>query len=89
LRIKYRLQKAQRLEFAEYVQMQAGAVVVITYNYQWQDAHGVLIKRWDNVPHHKELNSFPHHLHVSERQAISSSPITLQKVLTVIEEGFM
>jgi len=38
VRIKCRLQKAQRLEFAEYVQAHEGVIRVITYNYQWQDA---------------------------------------------------
>jgi len=45
LRIKCRLQNAQRLEFAEYVQVHGDGIIVITYNYQWQDAHGDLVKR--------------------------------------------
>jgi hypothetical protein len=77
LRIKGRLQNGQRLEFAEYVQVHDDDIVVITYNYQWQDARGDLVKRWDNVPHHKGVDSFPHHIHISETEVISSSPITL------------
>lgn len=87
VRIKCRLQKAQRLEFAEYVQAHEGVIRVITYNYQWQDAQGGLINRWDNVLHHKEVDSFPHHLHISETEVISSGPMTLQDVLRAIEEG--
>jgi hypothetical protein len=87
LRIKCRLQNAQWLEFAEYVQVHGDVIIVITYNYQWQDAHGDLVKRWDNVPHHKGVDSFPHHLHISETEVISSGPTTLQDVLTEIEES--
>jgi len=87
LRIKCRLQNAQRFEFAEYVQVHGDKIIVITYNYQWQDAHGGLVKRWDNVPHHKEVDSFPHHLHISETEVISSGPMTLQDVLMEIEES--
>lgn len=35
------------------------------YSYQWQDAAGNLISRWDNSPHHTEISTFPHHRHVS------------------------
>jgi len=86
IRIKCRLRKAQKLEFAEYVQVHAGKIIVITYNYHWQDAHGALVKRWDNVPHHKEVDSFPHHVHVSETEVISSEPVTLENVLREMEE---
>ncbi|MCK8603310.1 toxin-antitoxin system TumE family protein [Desulfoferrobacter suflitae] len=85
IRIKCRLQRGHRLEFAEYVQAHGSSIVVVTYNYHWQDAHGVLVRRWDNVPHHRGVDSFPHHLHISEAEVIGSGPTTLQMVLREIE----
>lgn len=35
------------------------------YSYHWQDSRGKLICRWDNSPHHKSINSYPHHKHES------------------------
>lgn len=35
----------------------------LDYSYHWQDKDKKLIKRWDNAPHHKEIKTFPHHLH--------------------------
>lgn len=31
------------------------------YSFHWQDQSGHLIRRWDNAPHHPNLNTFPHH----------------------------
>ena len=36
---------------------------VENYKFHWQDSRGGLIKRWDNAPHHPEVEGFPHHLH--------------------------
>ena len=35
----------------------------LNYAYHWQERSGKLIKRWDNAPHHKEILTFPHHVH--------------------------
>jgi hypothetical protein len=64
LRIKCRLQNGQRLEFAEYVQVHDDDIIVITYNYQWQDAHGGFVKRWDydfiyNNPRNPDVRGVP------------------------------
>lgn len=52
------------IEFSEYVQRSSdGCIHVITYSYHWADAHGNLIRRWDNTPHFPDLPGFPHHIH--------------------------
>lgn len=35
----------------------------VDYSYHWQDKEKRLIPRWDNAPHHPELETFPHHVH--------------------------
>ena len=89
IRIKCRLRKAHKLEFAEYVQVHAGRIALITYNYHWQDDQKMLVKRWGNVPHHQETDSFPHHLHVSNTETVSSGLISIRDVLRQIEENLL
>ena len=86
IRVKCRLRRAHKLEVAEYVQLHAGKIVLITYNYHWQDDRNRLVKQWDNVPHHKEIDSFPYHLHTSETVVVSSGPASLQEIVRQIEE---
>lgn len=35
----------------------------LEYSYHWQDQSKKLIKRWDNAPHHKQIITYPHHVH--------------------------
>jgi hypothetical protein len=35
------------------------------YSFHWQDSLGAFLLRWDNAPHHKNLKTFPHHMHKS------------------------
>jgi len=30
-------------------------------------ARGKLRKRWDNAPHHKEVETFPYHIHIGRK----------------------
>lgn len=36
------------------------------YSFHWQKETGELIIRWDNAPHHQEIKTFPHHMHIRE-----------------------
>ena len=36
------------------------------YSFHWQRETGELIVRWDNAPHHREITTFPHHMHTGE-----------------------
>ena len=84
IRIKCHLVGGNTFEFAEYVQIaRSGRIQRVTYSYHWQTKDGVLIKRWDNAPHHKELAGFPDHLHDGDKVK-SSRPMTLAKVLQVM-----
>lgn len=49
-----------------------------------------LVFRYDNAPHHQELNlpNYPHHKHIgSEENIISSNAPSLADVLKEIEEN--
>lgn len=84
MRVKCVLEGSTLLEFAEYVQVGAnGRIVRETYSYHWQTKTGRLIKRWDNAPHHREIATFPDHLH-DGAVVKKSKPMKLAKVLKEI-----
>ena len=58
----------------------------IDYSYHWQDKEKRLITRWDNAPHHSEIETFPHHVHKGEDIKPSEEP-TLLEILKKIGEG--
>jgi len=53
------------------------------YKYQWQFENGELITRWDNVPHHKEIDTFPDHLH-NDKGVNESPKMDLKIVIDII-----
>ncbi len=56
------------------------------YSYQWQTKNNNLIARWDNAPHHHNINTFPHHKHKkSHKNVMPSKIISLSAVLKIIE----
>lgn len=57
----------------------------IDYAYQWQQRDSKLLIRWDNAHDYPNLDTSPFHKHVGdERNVLSSSPMTIDKVLTYI-----
>lgn len=64
-----------------------GALQVTTYRHHWQDGSGRLLKRWDNAPHHPEIETFPHHLHDGAEDRVVAHPaVTGPEVLLRILE---
>ncbi|WP_031526595.1 toxin-antitoxin system TumE family protein [Dyadobacter crusticola] len=55
------------------------------YAFRWQKKSGNLIMRWDNAPHFPNLQTFPHHKHLSTGEAEPSHDISLSDVLREIE----
>ena len=49
-----------KLEVFEYFDNIKG---VVKYRYQLLDSADSFISRWDNSPHHKQIKTFPHHVH--------------------------
>jgi hypothetical protein len=67
-----------------------GSLEVSKYRHHWQDRNGLLIKRWDNAPHYRAIDTFPHHLHDGAEDHVVSHPATmglevLQHILEEIE----
>jgi hypothetical protein len=54
------------------------------FRFHYMDAENNLIVRWDSAPHHRDLRTFPFHLHTP--QGVEEHPtITLLEVLDEIE----
>jgi len=73
------------LRLLEYAKISDGQAVILRYRFQWQTG-GELITRWNNAPHHPEMETFPHHKHVKgEDKPKPSKAKTLISVLKEIE----
>ncbi len=55
------------------------------YKYHFQNSDNSLIFRYDNAPHHKEIDSFLHHLHLPEKITACNEPDLLQ-ILSAINK---
>ena len=70
----------------EYIVVQEGSITRVAYSYHWQNKGGTLKMRWDNVAHHRDVPTFPHHIHLeSEGNVIPSHAPELDQVLAEIE----
>ena len=58
---------------------------LVHYSYYWLAPDNRLKIGWDNSPHHKKLQNFPHHKHVRRQENRQSSVETcLEDVMKVI-----
>jgi len=57
------------------------------YTYHWQRKDARLIKRWANATHHKELETYPDHIHVG-RSVYPHKNTNLKRVLDISEEDY-
>lgn len=76
---KMLLTDQSELHFSEYVITEPD-VQRLKYRYHLQSAEKKLLARWDNAPHHPEVSSHPHHLHLAD-SVKESEPMDIQRVL--------
>ena len=73
------------LHFIEFVNVKE-STEVYKYSYQYQDRNGKLIFRYDMAPHHREIETFPHHKHIHSNRVIEASGPTFAQVLDEIDD---
>ena len=56
-------------------------IVKLKYRYHYEDHEGKMLFRYDNAPHHMEVETFPHHKHTADGNVVASSEPTLQEIL--------
>jgi hypothetical protein len=71
---------AIELHIAEYV-ITEPSVQRTKYRYHLQKTVGQLVCRWDNVPHHPQIPTFPDHQHLASGQIAPASAMDLASVL--------
>lgn len=77
---------SSELHFREYVDVRTGDLKE-DYSYHYQNSAGEMIFRYDNTPHHPEVETHPHHKHLVERKKpIAVTVPSLKDVLDEIEE---
>jgi len=77
LRIRLRLPDNSFLEISEALLVEEGEIIWLSYRYHWQDPIGCLILRYDDAPHHKEVETYPEHKHETETTVASQRPSLL------------
>jgi len=87
IRIRASLINGDFLEASEYFVVEGGRMVTVDYRYQWMDGdRAVLRRRWDNTPHHPEVEGFPHHCHLgSETNVVPGKPLSLLQLLLLLK----
>ena len=74
------------LHVAEYIEIEQGLAKRIKYRYQLQDHNDLLVRRWDNAPHHKEISTYPHHCHAAEGSVFRSLEMDIPSALSQLNE---
>jgi len=59
---------------------------IYKYSYHYQDRNENMIFRYDMALHHKKLETFPHHKHLSADRVIKASAPALTTVLEEIDD---
>jgi len=55
------------------------------YSYYWLRSDESVIIGWDNAPHHKDIDTFPHHKHIKDK-IYSSQERDLKSILKFIRD---
>jgi hypothetical protein len=89
MRPRAQLQDGGELEFFEYIALDAQEQITrLKYSDHWQNADGLLVRRWDAVNHHPELPHAPHHVHLPDGSVEGITPASeIVTLLIEIEEN--
>ncbi len=74
---------SSEFRIAEYVKTEP-SVELLKYRYQYMDANGKQIARWDDAPHHKGLDNFPYQKHNAPDNPSDSEKMDFQMVVAEI-----
>ena len=78
LRIRLRFTNGHLLELNEAVIGEEGTLRFLGYRYQ--DGQNNIVFRYDNTPHFRELDHFPHHKHLSDKVVGTTKPSMLKAI---------
>jgi len=86
IRVRAVFSNGDLMEAFEFVVARPDAIQTLTYRIHWQTADGRLKRRWDNAPHHAEVLTFPHHVHLDTAEGVAASePMTIVRGMALVE----
>ncbi len=74
LKLRVRFYFKYLLSVSEALVVVDDRAMAIDYRYHFQDEQNNLIFRYDSTPHFPDLDSFPHHKHLSDRVIACEKP---------------
>jgi hypothetical protein len=80
LRIRIRFKSGHLFELNEAAIVVVGQFERLNYRYHFQDNQNNLVFRYDNTPHFPDLESFPHHKHLSDTVISSEEPSAIMAI---------
>jgi hypothetical protein len=84
-RYRLTLQDGSFLELFEFFIVTEAEVQVTKYSFHWQNYDGQLRKRWDNAAHHREISTYPNHVHdKTEENVLPHQPIATEELLEIV-----
>lgn len=84
-RYRLTLPDGSLLELFEFFIVTETEVQVTKYSFHWQNSDGQLRKRWDNAAHHREISTYPNHVHdKTEENVLPHKPITTEELLAIV-----
>jgi len=66
------------LEFMELVSKKEAE-----YRFQFMDKNKEMVNRWDSAPHHKEIATFPYHMH-TKKGVKESKKVNFVEILDIV-----
>jgi hypothetical protein len=87
-RVRFTLVNGDFVEASEFFCLQGNTIEQHRYRYQWMDAgQQQLKKRWDNAPHFRQVETFPHHVHIGQDNRVEpSQPFGIAELVALIEQ---
>ena len=62
------------LAIFQHIRMIEAGAIITDYRYHYMNFENQMIFRYDNAPHHDELETHPHHKHVGEKIIAHNQP---------------
>lgn len=83
LSIRLRYFDNSLLEISEAIHIIKGTFTWLSYRYHYQNPDGSIIFRYDNTPHHPDVDTYPDHKHAGE-SVLSAARPDIEKVLSEV-----
>jgi hypothetical protein len=69
-----RFYEGSQLQVVEKLVSEPYTIIKSRYAYHYQRTDGILVFRYDNVPHHPEVETHPHHKHIGDAITAAQAP---------------